>query len=75
MLPYIIADEPNISNKEAFARSKKIMTGNRMKLFKLQISFIGWYILSAITLSIGFVFLAPYTHTAEALFYEQIKDK
>jgi len=74
MLPYIIADEPNISNREAFVRSKKMMTGNRMKLFKLQISFIGWYILSAITFSVGFAFLAPYTHTAEALFYEQIKE-
>ena len=68
MVPYILADNPNISNKEAFECSKKMMSGNRMNLFKLQFSFAGWYILASIPLFAGFMFLSPYTETATALF-------
>lgn len=73
MVPYIVAEEPNIGTKEAFRRSKELMNGNRLRLFRLQLSFIGWYILSAIPLFAGFIFLAPYTNTAYALFYEELK--
>lgn len=73
MVPYILADNPNVSNKEAFERSKKMMSGNRINLFKLQFSFAGWYILASIPLFAGFMFLSPYTQTATALFYENVK--
>ena len=73
MVPYFLAEDSNISNKEAFERSKKMMSGNRMNLFKLQLSFIGWYILAAIPFFAGFMFLAPYTQTATALFYEELR--
>ena len=75
MVPYILAEDSNISNKEAFERSKKMMSGNRMNLFKLQFSFIGWYILAAIPLFAGNMFLSPYTQTATALFYEEVKER
>lgn len=75
MIPYILVDKPDISNREAFVLSKKMMHGNRLKLFKLQLSFAGWYVLASIPLFAGFMFLSPYTHTAEALFYEEIKEK
>ena len=75
MIPYILADKPDVSNREAFEISKKIMHGNRWKLFKLQLSFVGWYILAAIPLLAGFMFLSPYTQTVEALFYEEIKNE
>lgn len=74
MLPYILAEEPNIQTKDAFERSKKMMTGNRMNLFKLQLSFVGWYIVALIPLGAGLIFLAPYTNTAYAMFYEEIKE-
>lgn len=73
MIPYIVADEPDIQRKEAFIRSKKLMEGNKVNLLKLQISFIGWYIAALLPLGAGFMFLAPYTNTAYALFYEELK--
>ncbi len=73
MIPYIMAEEPAVSSKEAFKRSKKLMEGNRLNLFKLQISFIGWYVLASIPIFAGFMFLSPYVQTANAVFYEQIK--
>lgn len=75
MVPYIVAQKPDILRKEAFDRSKKLMAGNKMNLFKLQISFLGWYILALIPLGAGLMFLAPYTNTAYALFYEELKNK
>lgn len=49
MIPYIIAENPNVSRKEAFLLSKKMMKGNKWKTFLLGISFWGWHILSALT--------------------------
>lgn len=74
MIPYIIAENPTIQTSEAFKASKRLMNGNKMKLFKLQLSFLGWYILAAIPLFAGMFFLSPYTNTATALFYENIKN-
>ena len=49
-----------------------MMSGNRWRLFCLQFSFIGWSILSALTLGIGGLWLTPYTQTATAAFYREI---
>ena len=48
------------------------MEGNRWRLFCLEISFIGWAILSALTLGIGNLWLRPYTESATAAFYREI---
>lgn len=69
MAPYILAQNPEIGFMEAIDRSKKIMDGNKWRLFCLQISFIGWSFLCVFTLGIGFLFLAPYMDAAEASFY------
>lgn len=49
------------------------MDGYKMKLFLLDLSFIGWMILSVLTLGIGLLFLQPYMNTARAAFYEDLK--
>ena len=46
------------------------MTGNRAKLFWLELSFIGWSILAAFTLGIGYLWLAPYILFATIAFYK-----
>jgi len=52
------------------------MSGNRWRLFCLQISFIGWEILSALlTLGIGGLWITPHKQTATAAFYQEISDK
>ena len=69
---YILAEQPELTATEAIQRSKNLMYGNRLRLFYLQISFIGWTILSALTLGIGNLFLTPYMETATAAFYREI---
>lgn len=75
IIPYILADDPGISSKDAFKKAKQMMTGNKWRLFKLNFSFIGWILLSALTLGIGVFFLMPYMEAANAEFYVELKNK
>ena len=50
------------------------MRGKRLKLFLLELSFIGWAILSVLTLFIGFIFLAPYMQTSYAKFHDNLNE-
>ncbi len=47
MTPYILAEHPEMSVNEAITESRRIMNGNRWRLFCLQFSFIGWALLCA----------------------------
>lgn len=72
MTDYILAEDPNMSAKEAIGQSKAMMYGNRWGLFYLEFSFIGWMILTALTLGIGNLWLVPYEEAATAAFYREI---
>lgn len=72
-IPYILAENPDMSSKDAHARSKEIMKGNKWRLFKLQFSFIGWFLLSILTCGVGIFFLQPYYCAALAEFYNEVK--
>jgi len=70
---YVLADNPEMSAGEALARSKKIMDGNRFKLFCLGLRFIGWGFLSLLTCYIGMLWLMPYISTSFTAFYEDVR--
>ena len=72
---YIMAENPGISSEEARRKSIAMMDGNKMRLFKLHLSFIGWYILSAFTFGILLFWVVPYVQAATAIFYENIKPR
>lgn len=72
MTDYILAENPELSAGEAIARSKEMMEGNRWRLFCLNISFIGWMLLAALTFGIGDLFLQPYREAAVASFYWEV---
>lgn len=73
MVPYLLAENPKLASSEAFLQSKKMMTGNKWRLFKLQFSFIGWILLCIITCGIGAFFLEPYMEAACAEFYKEMQ--
>lgn len=75
MAPYILEENPNMSANEAIACSKEMMRGNKWRLFCLQISFIGWGIVSLITCGIGFLWLTPYMYMAEVAFFYDVSGK
>ncbi len=73
MTPFILRDCPGLAYNAAIEKSMAMMNGNKMKLFLLDLSFIGWWLLCLLTLGIGFLFLLPYMCTSRAAFYEDLK--
>ena len=74
IIPYILADDAEISSKDAFKKARKMMKGNKWRLFKLNFSFIGWYVLCVLTFGLGVIFLMPYLNAANAEFYVELKN-
>ncbi len=73
MTYYLMRDDASLTANEAITKSREIMNGHKWRFFCLQFSFIGWSLLSVLTLGIGFIWLIPYTEAASAAFYEEIK--
>lgn len=73
MTEFILLDNPEMSGEEAICQSMRMMDGHKMRLFMIDLSMIGWVILSFLTLGIGFLFLIPYNYSAHAHFYEELK--
>ena len=72
MTPFILEEHPELTASEAIARSKALMDGHKMDLFILNLTFLGWDILCALTANIGHLFLNPYKNAAYAVFYREI---
>ena len=60
MIPFLLAENPNITTDEAFSLSKQMTTGQKMDLFVLDLSFLGWYFLGFLCFGIGALFVKPY---------------
>lgn len=73
MVPYLLADHPDMTSEQAFAESKRLMSGQKWKAFVLDLSFIGWDILSILTLGILSIFyVEPYRFMTNAALYEAL---
>ena len=74
MIPYLLAEYPNLTRDQAFSISKQMMYGYKMKAFLLDLSFIGWWILNVFTCGLlGVFFVEPYYQSTAAAFYEALK--
>mgnify|MGYP001060695172 CR=1 FL=1 len=75
MIPYILADNPNIERREAFRLSKQMMKGNKWKTFILDLSFLGWNFLSVLTFGIlSILYVNPYNATTMTELYVVLKE-
>lgn len=74
MALYILAENPEIGALEAINRSKAMMDGHKMERFVLDLSFIGWHLLGAVTFGIAYVWVIPYISATTANFYNSIKN-
>ena len=76
MIPYILAENPKVNKKEAFRISKEMMDGYKLEVFKLDISLIGWYLLSFITLGFSnIIYFDAYKEYIYAEVYAKIRDE
>ena len=73
MVPYIIKDNPELSATEVITRSRELMNGNKWRAFVLDLSFLGWIILGAITCEIvGIFWTNPYIQNTNAALYLEL---
>jgi len=72
---YILSDHPEMGASEALTRSTQIMMGFKWKKFCLGWRFFGWGLLALFTCGIGFLWLYPYMMTANAQFYDDIRNQ
>ncbi len=73
MTYYILVERPELSANQAIDESRRLMKGHKFDLFYLDLSFIGWILLSMLTCGIGLLWVMPYWVTARAAFWEDIK--
>lgn len=69
---FIKIDNPHMLSFEAINESKRLMKGNKWKYFCLGFSFIGWTLLSLLTLGIGMLWVTAYSRTAFGKFYDDL---
>lgn len=75
MIPYLLAENPNLSTSQVFSLSKQMTTGQKMDLFVLDLSFLGWIILGALCCGIGLLFVQPYPEATKAEVYLILKQQ
>lgn len=76
LIPYIMAENPDMPTKEAFKLTKHMMMGDKFNAWVLQLSFIGWNLLSLCTCGILSIFyVAPYQAYTMAAFYKAMQQK
>lgn len=74
MVPYLMAEYPDMASQEAFRISREMMTGNKAEAFVLDLSFIGWNILSMVTFGLaGLFYAAPYQMLTDSALYLVLK--
>lgn len=76
MVPFIVKDNPELSAIEVLKRSNEMMNGNKWQAFLLDLSFIGWYLLGAVTFGLGwFLWANPYHMSTNAALYLELKNQ
>lgn len=74
MVPYILAENPNVEATESLKMSREMMQGNKWNAFVLDLSFLGWILLTICTCGIlGIFYVNPYIYATDAELYQAIK--
>ena len=74
MVPYLLAEHPEMKRRELFQKSKEMMYGQKWNAFLLDWSFFFWDYLSILTFGLaGIFFVYPYEHATNAELYLQLK--
>ena len=70
---YLLLDHPEMGIFECIRESKRLMRGHKAELFILDLSFIGWALLSIIPFVS--VYTLPYTESTYALYYSMLREQ
>lgn len=74
MVPFLLSENPGMTKDEALKASSRMMYGQKWRTFVLDLSFIGWHLLSLLTLGmLGIFYVSPYKRSTDAALYETLK--
>ena len=69
---YILLDNPEKGVMQCLKESRQMMKGHKWELFRLDLSFLGWLLLSAIVMPVE-IWTTPYISTTKVLYYEKLR--
>jgi hypothetical protein len=75
MVPYILAENPNIGYKRALELSNEMTYGHKLNIVILRLSFLGWYCLGFLCCCVGVAFVVPYENATMAELYLVLKNQ
>jgi hypothetical protein len=74
LVPYLVAENPDIDRREVFKLSARLMKGHKLRMFLFDLSFVPLFLLSVLTFGIVmYVWLGPYYNASKAELYAQIR--
>ena len=73
MVPYILAENPDMKTMEVLRLSKEMMDGQKWNAFVLGLSFLGWQLLGTLLCGIGTFFVQPYVDATFAELYAVLR--
>ncbi len=74
MVPYIVAENPDIGCCEAITLSRNMMYGHKWECFLMELSFIGWDFLATATLGLsGLFYSSMYEEATGAAYYRYVR--
>lgn len=75
LVPYLLAENPELPPRRAAELSSLATSGEKWKLFLLDLSFIGWRLLGTLLFGVGIVFVEPYYQATWAELYAALRAK
>ena len=72
---FIMNEHPEYTGREAITASRQMMNGHKWEYFVLELSFIGWFLLSSITFGLLLFYVMPYYQATMAEFYRYLREE
>ena len=74
MIPYVLAENPDIKTRDAFRLSKELTYGHKFQIFKVSLIIIAWHLLGLITFNLSNIFFTnPYEFCLFSEIYAELR--
>ncbi len=75
MVPFILAENPSATWRDALACSRRLMAGQKWRAFLFDCTFLGWGLLNALTFGVlRMLYVGPYKAAADAELYMALRE-
>ena len=76
LVPFIVAENPDIKPRDAIMLSRRMMDGHKWECCKLELSFVGWFLLGFVTFGAADVLWGvPYRVASYAEYYAALRQE